>query len=119
MHISLQDLFAHRQYTNHPVYYYLDRKTYKICAVNSLKHQNLPYIRYIPLPQVDEEYIQQQYLQQFMGKGALSKFYESTFCFEELMHRCNEWNSWWRFYEKTVFEIARQWCTENNIVFKE
>ena len=120
MRISLTELFAYQQYANRPVYYFFDRKTYTICDITSLDlRQDLPYIRYIPLFQVDEEAIQQDYILRFMGKRAWRKFQESIFCFEEFMQMNNEWNSWWRFYQQTVDEIARQWCTDNHIAFEE
>ena len=120
MRISLKELFSHSQYTNRPVYYYFDKKTYTICDINSLDHQqNLPYIRYIPLFQVDEEAIQQEYILRFMGKRAWRKFQESSVCFEAFMQTNNEWNSWWRFYQQTVYALIKQWCNDNHIVFEE
>ncbi len=118
MRISLLELFSHRQYTDFPVSYYFDRKTYTICWKEQLEDpQDTPYPRYIPLFRVDEQALQNDYIQRFMGKSAWRKYQEGTDCFRTFMDRNGEWDGWWRFYEKTVFEIAKQWCGENHISF--
>lgn len=118
MHISLKELFIYRQYTDGPVHNYFDRKTYTVCREAQLDNeQNAPYIRYIPLFQVDEQALQNEFIQGYMPKGAWRKFLECPFCFEEFMQRNNEWYHWWDFYKKAICDIARQWCVENHIAF--
>ncbi len=120
MCISLNDFFWHRQYADAPVYYYFDRKTYAICEKEHMEDaQDMPYARYIPLFQVDEQALQNEFIQQCMYKGAWRKFQECPYCFEEFMQRSNEWSHWWDFYKKSVCDIARQWCVENHISFAD
>ena len=118
MRISLNDFFRHCQYTDGPVYYYFDRKTYTICEKERMEDAlDVPYVRYIPLFQVDEKALQDEFIQQYMYKGAWRKFQDSPYCFEEFMQRNNEWYHWWDFYKKSVYQIARQWCMDNLISF--
>ena len=120
MRISLEELFIHRQYANYPIYYYFDRKTYTICPADLLEqNQDVPYVRYIPLFQHNNEEMQNEYIQRFMGKKAWMDYKESTFCFEEFMQRNRKWDSWWDFYYKSVCDFARKWCIENHIAFSE
>ena len=118
MRISLKELFIYRQYTDGPVYNYFDRRTYTVCREEHLDNvQNTPYVRYIPLFQVDEQALQNEFIQRYMPKGAWRKFQDSLYCFEEFMQRNNEWYHWWDFYKKAVYTIARQWCIEHHIAF--
>lgn len=118
MRISLTELFIHRQYADTPVYYCFDRKTYTVCDKEHMEEaQDLPYVRYIPLFQVDEQALQKEYVQQYMPKGTWRKLQEDSYCFDAFIERCNEGRAWWDFYEKAVHDLARQWCIENHIVF--
>ena len=118
MHISLKELFIHRQYMDGPVYYYFDRKTYTVCDKEHMEDaQDLPYARYLPLFQVDEQVLQKEYIQRYMPKATWRKFQESPFCFGAFIERANEESAWWEFYKKAVYNQARQWCMENHIAF--
>ena len=114
MRISLKELFIHRQYTDGPVCYYFDRKTYTITSEeNREDSQNTPYVRYIPLFQIDEQILQMEFIQKYMPKGTWRKFQEGPFCFGAFIERAHEERAWWEFYKKAVYNQARQWCMEN------
>jgi hypothetical protein len=120
MRISLKELFIHRQYMDGPVYYYFDRKTYTVCDREHMEdEQDLPYVRYIPLFQVDEQALQKAYIQQYMPKGTWRKLQESPLCFGAFIEINHKERAWWDFYMKVVYDQAKQWCMENHIVFED
>ena len=65
MYINLETLFLHRQYVDHPIYYYFDKKSYTIVEVNNPnqppKSDTEHYERYIPIFNIDENKIINDY----------------------------------------------------------
>ena len=119
MHIDLETLFIYRQQVDYPIAYYFDKKTYAIVDSNfKLDLSNEYYERYIPLFQIDELKIQNDYIQQINNKKILHEYNQQQFCFEEFLQRHLMWDNWWCFYKNVVYQLAINWCKKNNIQYK-
>ena len=125
MYIELQELFAHRQYVNHPIYYYFDRKTYAIVQVdkpNMKPNSNIGYYeRYIPMFQVDNEKIEEAYVDSLNNPKLKKDFKESHIDIAEYLIRNYSYykaDDWYDFYYNQVCKIAILWCKNNNIRYK-
>ena len=120
MQIELKTLFIYRQYVDYPMAYYFDRKTYNIVdAAASLELTDETYERCIPLFQIDEEALQDEFILQLNNKKILSDYRQRTVCFGEFIDKRYLGDSWWRFYEGKVYEAAADWCQKNNIKYRE
>lgn len=118
MYTDFITLFSYRQYVGSPVYYYFDRKTYKICDVASVPPESNYYKRYVPLLQIDEEAIQQSFIEQINDRHLIRKYKERNVCFEAFLQQYNLWERWWSYYRNKINLIAQQWCDEHSIKYK-
>lgn len=120
MYIHIEELFRHRQYTDFPMAYCFDRKTYTICDSVYLDLPNEGfYERYIPLFQIDQDAIENNYIQQLNNREILRAFQQKDICFEAFIQQNALWDDWWQYYKETVYQIAEQWCEINAIKYKE
>lgn len=119
LYIELETLFSYRQRIDYPIEYYFDRRTYTIVdSASKLTLSNECYERYIPLFQIDEFKIQDDYIQQLNNKIVLYKYNRRDVCFEEFIQRHLLWDDWWNFYKNIVYQIAKEWCKCNNLQYK-
>ena len=125
MYIDMKTLFLHRQYVDHPIYYYFDRKSYTIVEVNNPnqppKSNTEHYERYIPMFQIDEEQIVAAYLESLNNPKLEKDFRESLIDIAEYLIRNYSYykaDDWYQFYEAQVCQIAADWCEQNHIQCK-
>ena len=117
MHIDFTTLFSYRQYVNCPVRFCFDRKKYKVCDINSIYFEEDNYNRYVPLFQIDEEAINQEFINQLNDKQILHKYSARKVCFEEFLQQYGLWERWWSFYRNKINMVAQQWCNEYAIKY--
>ena len=118
MHITISELFRYRQYKFFPVAYCFDRKTYSIQDATLLSMPKTEtYERLIPLFQIDQDNIQNAFIQTLNNKPLMNKYNTRNVCFEEFVQLNNLWKQWWDYYRKTVSEIAIEWCQKNKIKY--
>lgn len=118
MKIQISELFKYRQYVNSPLYYCFDRKEYKICDVSFLNSQeNMPYKRYIPLLQIDENKLQKKYIASLNNVKLIRDFSNTNLSFNAFIDYCNLQSDWWNHYRRTVFELEKVWCEENSFQY--
>lgn len=120
MYIELCDLFFYRQYKDFPVQYFFDKKSYTIVDEEYyLKHRNDEvYSRMIPLFQIDEVELQDDFIRDFNQKKLLYDYEHKTRCFEAFAQDFGLWDRWWDYYTDRVYQIAANWCIANNIRYK-
>lgn len=117
MYIKLSELFIYRQYKAYPISFYFDRKTYTVVSSTFFcehKYDEV-YERFIPLFQIDEERIQDNFIREFNNKKLLRDYENKTVCFEAFARDCSIWRQWWDYYKKIVYQIASDWCRDNHI----
>ena len=120
MYIELETLFDYRQYTGAPVHFYFDRKTYQIVDAKSREAvSNVPYERYLPLFQIDEEAMQEAYILQLNRKDILYAYRRRMAGFREFVESYGLWEDWWQSYCDTVCRYAMEWCRKNHINYKD
>lgn len=118
MKINISELFKYHQYIDTPIYYCFDKKEYKVRDFCDREMEdNTPYQRYISLLQIDEKTIQDHYIQSLNDRHISREYLDTNLCFNAFVeHQCLQ-TDWWRYYMKTVFDLEKIWCEENNIKY--
>ncbi len=127
MYIDTTTLFLYRQYVDHPIYNYFDRKSYTIIQVenpnNPPKSDTEHYEQYIPIFQVDEKKIVNDYLVQVNNPKFIKTFINSSHypldIAEFLIRYYPDMSyDWFEFYDAEICKVAVAWCKQNNIRYK-
>ena len=119
MYVKLEELFSYRQYDDAPIEYYFDRKRYAIVDRSAVLHSSQEhYERYVPLYQINEQELQEDYIVHWNNKKLLFDYRHRSVCFEAFLQERALWNDWWEYYVKRVRQIAIDWCKENRISYK-
>ena len=127
MYTDIETLFLYRQYVDHPIYNYFDRKSYTIIQVKN--PNNLPqsttqfYEQYIPLFQIDEEKIVNDYLMNINNPKITSHFINSSHYPTDIAEFLIRYypsmsHDWYKFYDSEVAKAAIAWCEQNHIKYK-
>ena len=121
MYIQLKELFIYRQYKEHPIYYFFDKKTYKIADLDFYEENKNkdPYERFIPMFQIDEDEIAYDFVSKLNNKKLMRDYQNRKVCSDAFIEDYGLDRSWWEFYVNTTFQIASDWCRENHISFKD
>ena len=118
MKIQISELFKYRQFDGQPLYFCFDKKEYKICNVSLLDTQKSdPYKRYVPLLQIDEAKIQQEYIISLNDKKLLRDFNSTDLCFNAFIDYRGLQHDWWNYFRRFVFELEKTWCEENSLQY--
>ena len=125
MYIETKELILYAKDIGNPIRYYFDRKTYTIIEVET---PNTPprsdeehYERYIPMFQVDEEQIEEAYLESLNNPKLTKDFRESHIDIAEYLIRNYSYykaDDWYQFHDEQVCKIATDWCEQNHIKYR-
>ena len=119
LRVKLSELRRYYNRVGALIEYYFDRKTYAVVDAETISLTlDEPYQRYIPLYQIDEEQLQDDYINSWNDKKMLYEYEHAPYCFEAFIQRRSLANNWWRFYCKQVSYIAVSWCEEHHIKYE-
>ena len=113
MQISLKKIVLHMYNV-----YWFDRKTYTFVYSDVPPENDECYRRYIPLVQLDQEDLTDQFMDELNDKVILRKWKNFEFCFEEFCQREHLSSRWFDYYKNAKKQAAIQWCKEHKIKYR-